>query len=97
MHSALLLAALLLCLVLPAVCLAAPNGPIMAGTAAGKAPLANKMYAAGVLVPAVDMAVGGAVTPFNGTAPYDEWPDSARVRGQRPAMCREFIIRMVLL
>lgn len=92
MHSALLLAAVLLCLVVPAVCLAAPASPLNAGTALGPAPLACKSYASGVHVPALDMAIGGAVQPFNGTAPYDQWPDAGRVRGQKPAMCREFVI-----
>ncbi|MHB8995243.1 MAG: hypothetical protein ACYC63_08350 [Armatimonadota bacterium] len=76
----------------------APKGPLVAGTAPGSTGALSKDYAVGVHYPwdAAEPqgypAMEGCVQPVNRTAPYDEWPDPARVTGHRPAMSREIWI-----
>lgn len=77
---------------------AAPYGPLVAGTAAGQGGLLAKSYALGVHYPFGASepkgypAMNGCQPSVNRTAPYDEWPDPARVAGRRPAMTAEIWI-----
>ena len=76
----------------------APKGPLVAGTAPGSAGSLSKDYAVGVHYPWDPPeprgypAMDGCPPLVNRTAPYDEWPDPARVSGHKAAMSREIWI-----
>ena len=91
--------ALLLLAVLICVAAQADKGPLVAGTAKGPMSVASKQHVKGVHYPLGPMDPhgyylmnGSHPKPFNGTFPYSEWTDKARVRGHRPAMSREYVI-----
>lgn len=91
------LMAALLSLFLTAV-QAGPTG-LSAGTAAGKVGVASKTFQAGVHYPhgpsqprGYYSMKGASPKPFNATAPYNEWPDSAKVPGIRTRMSAEIVI-----
>lgn len=76
---------------------AAPYGPLVAGTAAGNAASLSKAYVLGMHYPFGASEPRGYPSfpgshPLNRTAPYDEWPDPARVSGHRAAMTGELWI-----
>lgn len=84
-------------LLLSVAAFAAPYGPLVAGTAAGNAASLSKASVLGLHYPfGASDAVGypsmPGSHPINRTAPYDEWPDPARVSGHRSAMCAEIWI-----
>lgn len=94
-----IVALMILVLSLLAVVTAAVAEPLNAGTAPGQTSVASKAYVAGKHYPLGPTKVRSgygfsSVLPkqLNGTFPYDEWPDQARVVGRRPAMCREVVI-----
>lgn len=90
-----------LCLCLGMAAFAAPFGPLVAGTAPGPMSIAAPWYALGVHYPCdppCRVSDYGAFTgsyprPFNGTYPYNEWPDRALVPGKRPAMAADIVIQ----
>lgn len=89
-----------LTLLIAAVAHAAPYGPLVAGTAPGPVSIASPTYVLGVHYPfgpgcgAMDYGnlTGSHPEPFNGTYPYDEWPDKARVAGKYPVMSSDIVI-----
>jgi len=97
MRYCLLLVALSVLAALPSV--AAPAGPLTAGTAPGPLTgrLANVHYAVGVHYP-INWTVlatrppSAPPHPTNYTAPYDEWSDPGLVPGHRPAMTSNIVI-----
>lgn len=87
-------------LIVAAAACAAPYGPLAAGTAPGPMSISSPDYAIGVHYPfgsstgVTDYGAlnGSSPRPFNGTFPYQEWPDKAMVPGRHAVMSSDVVI-----